>query len=475
MLARLPDASVHMCVTSPPYFGLRQYLPSGHADFDKQIGLEPTPDAFVAEMVAVFREVRRVLRDDGTLWLNLGDSYAGSWGSQGRQGNTGQMAGRSVADARERSKLQAARISAGAYPSKISGTGSIPEDSGLKPKDLIGIPWRVAFALQADGWFLRSEIIWAKPNPMPESISDRPTGSHEHVFLLAKSGNATFWTHRDGAGARRQPEPDYRWIHKETGEERAEDPGGWPLWRRVNLWRGRDYFYDAEAIAEPSSPGSHARMSQDVEKQIGSFRANGGAKSNGPMKAVTKKMAGAGAGIKYNESYDAAVAIRLPTRNARNVWTIATKSFNEAHFATFPPELAERCIKAGTSEKGCCAQCGAPWARSTERTAMVIARSDRTHDKGRTRTSGTMLQSATSMTTGWHPTCGCDAATVPCTVLDPFAGAFTSMLVADRLQRDGIGIELSESYCEMARRRLLNDAPLLTEIAKAPQRPRLFS
>jgi len=168
-LREMPSASVQCCVTSPPYFGLRDY---GH---DGQIGLEGTPAAYVAKLVEVFDEVRRVLKDDGTLWLNLGDSYAGSWGSQGRQGNSGQMAGRAVVDARQNSKIQAARLESGAYPAKVVNTGSIPAGSGLKPKDLIGIPWRVAFALQDAGWYLRQDCIWHKPNPMPESVKDRCT------------------------------------------------------------------------------------------------------------------------------------------------------------------------------------------------------------------------------------------------------------------------------------------------------------
>jgi DNA modification methylase len=160
-----------MCVTSPPYFGLRDY---GHPG---QLGLEPTPTAFVEQLVAVFAAVRDVLADDGTVWLNLGDSYAGSWGAQGRQGATGQMANRSVISARQ----------IAAHPKKQKNTGSVAHLEGLKAKDLIGIPWRVAFALQADGWYLRSDIIWNKPNPMPESIEDRPTKCHEYLFLLSKS------------------------------------------------------------------------------------------------------------------------------------------------------------------------------------------------------------------------------------------------------------------------------------------------
>lgn len=166
LLRAMPDRSVQCCVTSPPYWGLRDY---GH---DGQLGLEATPDEFVKNLVAVFREVRRVLRDDGTLWLNLGDSYAGSWGAQGR---TSTLEG----------GLSMGQIQA--HPKRKSRTGSIPDGVDFKPKDLVGVPWLTAFALRADGWFLRSEIIWAKPNPMPESVTDRPTKAHEQVFLLSKS------------------------------------------------------------------------------------------------------------------------------------------------------------------------------------------------------------------------------------------------------------------------------------------------
>lgn len=171
VLAALPDGVVQTCVTSPPYFGLRDY------GVDGQIGLEATPAEYVERLAAVFREVRRVLRDDGTFWLNLGDAYAGSWGAQSRpQGVTGDMATRSVCSARQ---IDVA-------PRKGSRTGTVGKDWGCKPKDLFGMPWHVALALRADGWYLRSDIIWAKPNPMPESITDRPTKAHEYLFLLAK-------------------------------------------------------------------------------------------------------------------------------------------------------------------------------------------------------------------------------------------------------------------------------------------------
>jgi len=251
MLQGLPDRSVQCCVTSPPYWGLRDY---GH---EGQIGLEPTPEAYVAKMVEVFREVRRVLREDGTLWLNLGDSYARQAGDDSKKDPTSQATG------------FANVIAAG-----CAKKGNNIPPPGLKHKDLIGIPWRVAFALQADGWWLRQDIIWAKPNPMPESVTDRCTKAHEYVFLLTKS-------------------------------ER--------------------YFYDADAVSEAVAASSVERLSQTtLAIQGGSDRVPG--KTNGPMKAVGG----------------------TSTRNRRSVWTITTKPYSEAHFATFPPELPRLCILAGS-------------------------------------------------------------------------------------------------------------------------------
>lgn len=238
------------CVTSPPYWGLRDY---GHAD---QIGLEATPEMYVERMVAVFREVRRTLTDDGTCWINIGDSYAsGGTGGASPSSTLSGGGGRY----RTGSKLEAAH-NAGAV------SRAVP--NGLKPKDLAGIPWRLAFALQADGWYLRSDIIWAKPNPMPESVTDRPTKAHEYVFLLSKSAR---------------------------------------------------YFYDADAIADPTIKGA-----------AGSTFTGGKTGTNG-MGRVSEAL---------REERD--------TRNARSVWTIASQPFDGAHFATMPPTLAERCILAGS-------------------------------------------------------------------------------------------------------------------------------
>lgn len=299
VLRSLPGQSLHCVVTSPPYFGLRDY------GVDGQMGLEPTPSEFVAGMVNVFREVRRVLRDDGTLWLNVGDTY------QNAKGQSGGFDPKQPA----RRHLRSAR----------------PQDStlaGFKPKDLIGVPWRLAFALQEDGWHLRQDIIWSKPNPMPESVSDRCTKSHEYLFLLTKS---------------------------------------------------RRYYFDAEAIAEPVAETSIARLAQNVGSQTGSARVPG--KTNGTMKAVGDS----------------------EKRNKRSVWEVTTQPFKEAHFAVFPPALVEPCILAGCPVGG--------------------------------------------------------------TVLDPFGGAGTTGLVADRLHRNAILIELNPAYADIARRRIQTDAGLFAEVA----------
>ena len=263
-LQAMPAGIAQTCVTSPPYWGLRDYGADG------QIGLEDSPDAYVARIVDVFREVRRVLRDDGTVWLNLGDSYTGAgYGNHAINGETWK----DNATLDKRSNRQ--------QPLKKSC-----EVIGLKPKDLVGIPWRVAFALQVDGWYLRSDIIWHKPNPMPESVTDRPTKSHEYIFLLTK-------------------------------EQR--------------------YYYDADAISDPATTGPGALWSE--RKAAGATAGNvivGDPKRNGTQRVVHGK------GVSSNLTRQDGM------RNARSVWTIATKPYAEAHFATFPVELPERCIKAGS-------------------------------------------------------------------------------------------------------------------------------
>ena len=291
-LKELPSESVDCCITSPPYFGLRDYGVEG------QIGLEESPEAYVSKLVEVFREVRRVLKKEGTLWLNLGDSFASGKGTCFNPGGGSSSLGKS-------------RKEAGAHPLDRGNISDL-RASGLKPKDLIGIPWMVAFALRADGWWLRSDIIWAKPNCMPESCKDRPTKSHEYIFLLSKS---------------------------------------------------KRYFYDNEAIKEAATNG---------ERFHGSYLGGGN---------PTQSRNG-----RDDENN------RLATRNKRTVWTVATKPFAEAHFATFPEKLIEPCIKAGCPEGGIC--------------------------------------------------------------LDPFFGAGTTGLVAKKLGRHYIGIELNPEYIGMAQKRI---------------------
>ena len=292
VLDTLPSASVHTCITSPPYFGLRDY------GVDGQIGLEDTPDAFVGRLVEVFREVRRALRDDGTLWLNLGDSYARSPAKgQHKPGDSGK---------------QAYLYDTG------GGRASVTSATGLADKQLIGIPWRVAFALQADGWYLRQDIIWHKPNPMPESVKDRCTKAHEYIFMLSK---------------------------------------------------GPRYYFGSEAMQEPATN----RAPGNKRPTKGGRNYEAGAKEHRTA-----------AGLHNIEARE--------TRNRRSVWTVTTKPFKGAHFATFPPDLIEPCVLAGAPVGG--------------------------------------------------------------TVLDPFSGSGTTGLVARNNGRKCIGIELNPAYVEIAKARL---------------------
>jgi len=471
-LQTLPDNSVHCAVTSPPYWGLRDYgLPPviwggdpacphewGDWKFNGNhqkhfagafcrlcgawrgsFGLEPTPELYLEHAVLIFREVRRVLRPDGTLWLNMGDSYCGSGGAGGDYNDGGLKAGqpkfpgRTSKGIRGGSPKHAAGIWDGSYCEDHLNRYPLPN---LKVKDLVGMPWRLALALQADGaadpkamqiidriraallqdyeyweevpamvrreverldqeyaaakegsWWLRRDIIWAKPNPMPESCQDRPTTAHEYIFLLTKRAH---------------------------------------------------YFYDAEAVKEISSPNSH-----------GSPKINPG-----------WKQAALGKWTKEDS---------LNGRNLRSVWTIATAPFPEAHFATFPPALPEKCIRAGTSEKGVCPQCGAPWVRVVEK---EIRRHEKWYGEYATATQhsrGTAGNAyneiVSSQTTGWHPVCQCDAGEpVPATVLDPFAGAGTTALVAAKLQRHAVAIELNPAYVAMGVQRLQRGLGMLAEV-----------
>jgi DNA modification methylase len=360
-LAQVPDGSVQCCVTSPPYWGLRSYLPKGHDDKHLEIGSESTPDEYVQTLVEVFRGVRRCLHESGTLWLNLGDSYASAWPTGNHRDN-----GRNIIGNTARAGNRAVR------PARMGGH--------LKEKDLCMIPWRVALALQADGWWLRSVIVWHKKSCMPESVTDRPTNSWEPIFLLAKS---------------------------------------------------QSYFYDAEAVKEASV---------DPEGSAERYKAAfGGAKSqelkdSGQVQTRT---------IGMRDTFNG-------TRNQRNVWSLGPEPYSEAHFATFPTEIPRRAILAGTSARGCCPKCYAPWKRVVERNPMEIRRSKRGEaifgNRHSTAASGTMVKPAESYTTGWQPTCKCNQEPIPCTVLDPFAGSGTTGKVAIELGRRAILCELNEQY-----------------------------
>lgn len=310
VLKTLPADSVDCVVTSPPYWGLRDYGIAG------QMGMESTWEGHVEAIVAVLGEVRRVLKPTGTLWLNYGDSYASSISGQ-KTGPDGRVRPGSATN--PHTKYDDRTFTQKPF-STIQGV--------LKPKDLCGIPWRVAFALQADGWYLRQDIIWSKPNPMPESITDRCTKAHEYIFLLAKS---------------------------------------------------RRYYFDAEAIREENTWPDHNRFGN----------------KNAEARRVTK--------LTGNMAPDAPEETDRTGRNKRSVWEVATQPFSEAHFATFPPALIEPCILAGCPVGG--------------------------------------------------------------VVLDPFGGAGTTGLVADRLGRNAILIELNPSYAAIGKRRIVDDAPLFAEVA----------
>ena len=460
-LHELPEESVHCVVTSPPYLGLRDYgtdpqvwggdaecrhkwrtaryyvegggsarssaeafSKPGRANADRirkarwredetctecgawrgHLGLEPTPGLYVEHLVEVFREVRRVLRKDGTTWLVIGDCYNSGGGTHG---------GGKCAYGREANTNRGYQ--------------------GLKPKDLVMLPARVALALQADGWWVRSDIIWAKSvsfcetysgSCMPESARDRPTMSYEHVFLLSKS---------------------------------------------------RKYFFDMEAVKEPCTESSRKRIGQRTfASQRGGKKDYG--KGTNPNRSVRKAL----------ENFARSGGKK---RHLRAVWTISTHAFAGAHFAVYPERLVEPCVKAGTSQKGCCPKCAAPWVRVTKKAKGKGKRGQDAQGKARkggrrkldaqpknaaarrlcanvrdARASGGGHDNPFSQpeTAGWRPSCACDAGDpVPCVVLDPFLGSGTTALVALELGRAAVGVELNPKYAEMARRRLEDAIPLL--------------
>jgi DNA modification methylase len=396
ILKTLPEQSVHCCVTSPPYFGLRDY------GCDGQIGLEATPVEFVAEMVAVFREVKRVLRDDGVCWLNLGDSYNAYNGGAGPSSSLSRGA-----QTTERPQLE---------------TGFGLRVKALKPKDLIGIPWRVAFALQEDGWYLRQDIIWHKPNPMPESVTDRCTKSHEYMFLLTKSERYFF---------------DNQAIQESSitndGRRPYGSQGAWDL-------DGRDESKQPKGKPRTAGNKSHKYVDEYESSESEEHRTKAGL-----MKVAD---------------------VPWEKRNKRSVWTVTTKPYGGAHFAVFPPDLIEPCILAGTSESGCCSKCGTPWRRQIEKDRKAtrpgndtkIGRASDDPESPYERHSGTIVGNrdpqrhcTTTKTIGWEAGCSCEAGTqVPCVVLDPFTGSGTTAAVAKKNGCHFVGCELNPEYLKLA-------------------------
>lgn len=441
----LPAQSVNCIVTSPPYFGLRDYQTAeweggrvkcdhikrtavsakstlkndGRVNFgsnnyeenttipyrdtcskcgakriDKQIGLEATPEAYVNTMVGIFRELKRVLRDDGTVWLNLGDSYAGNNSSNG-EGETRNL------------------------KTEIFHGGSahleqrrITSNCNLKPKNLIGIPWRVAFALQADGWILRSDIIWHKKNPMPESVTDRPTKSHEYIFLLSKQAK---------------------------------------------------YYYDNEAVREANSDSSGGWQSRAKNGLLTSHSQGFGGNGETSQFARITQEKGEGRG---------GVAIPNPSgRNRRTVWTVSTKPYKAAHFAVFPPDLIRPCILAGCPQQ-VCSECGEPWRRITEKGLTAHdGKTDSQYSNGTTANRLALLRQAareqggeyvnTAKTIGIEPVCQCNASSRPGVVLDPFMGSGTVAQVAIETGRNWLGVELNPEYIELTKERIYQTQPPL--------------
>ena len=352
-LQKMDDQSVNTCITSPPYWGLRDY--NGE---EEQLGLEETPKQFTDNLVKVFREVKRVLKDDGTVWLNLGDSYS----SGGRTTTTNQTL----------------------RGDKDYGVIRPKPSKGIKPKDLIGIPWRVALALQADGWYLRQDIIWHKPNPMPESVRDRCTKAHEYIFLLSKNVK---------------------------------------------------YYFDNEAIKEDA-------------KYAGDNRgARGDSRRGTKMNSVS--------------------GITPSKRNKRSVWTVTTKPFKGAHFATFPMDLIEPCVLAGCPEK-ICIDCGKPYKRVIQQPKPLEVKRGRRAGTDDRLIGGVLdkyKRENPPIDLGLQKQCDCNTKeTKAGTVLDPFGGSGTTAIVANKHNRNAVMCELNKEYIDIAKERINNDLGMMANV-----------
>jgi DNA modification methylase len=397
VLPRLPAASVHTCITSPPYWKLRAYLPQGHADKGKEIGGEATPEEYVANLVAIFAEVRRVLRPDGTLWLNLGDTY------NAYNGNRGGTSSRFP---------QGDKV-----PAPAEGLAC----KSLKNKDLVGIPWMTAFALRAAGWWLRADVPWIKRNPMQESVTDRPAKALEYVFQFAKSPR---------------------------------------------------YFYDRYAALKPLAEASKARGKYPHKSFAKGQFAGSPVDERHPegkqLAAVDDTQNAEGRSLRTGDLWLESLAAPhglVGMEDELLGLDVTVVSLRAKHFAAYPPKLVEPLLKVSTSEKGCCPHCGAPWERQVvkERIATRPGLDTKTEDTTAAQHGNRDPERHVTVvkTVGWKPGCQCpEHEPVPCTVLDPFCGSGTTGLVALRLGRRFVGIELSEDYCELARTRLEKEATL---------------
>lgn len=408
----LADASVHAIVTSPPYWALRTYagdhqLQTWPDGWLGQLGSEPSPEMYLEHMRCVFRELWRVLRPDGSLWLNMGDSYQNDtkWGGSSGRKNTGAVAGGYQGQrVRRKTDLDRKRPNAAAYG----------QFKRRQNKKLVGMPWRLALALQDDGWLLRSEVIWHKASPMPESCVDRPTLAHEHIFLLT---------------------------------------------------RQKKYYYDWFGSREPASGNAHARSAAAtaIGRRGVHPKAAGGPNSGMRLAKTPAAQTLGRIQAKQNRSFSAAVVQLTRMRRQRTVWHFGSDRSILPHYAAFPRELARRCIQSATSDRGVCRSCGRQWERIIEKTKVGDwCRDKQQKSAGVNRCKFTANPGESGMRNehfidpqciGWRPTCSCNAGDpVPALVLDPFGGTGTTAVAAYAMGRRAILVDVG--YQQMQRQRL---------------------
>ena len=449
-LQKLDDKSINTCITSPPYWGLRNYN-----DEKKQLGMEDTPEEFVDNLVKVFREVKRVLRDDGTVWLNLGDSYA-------------------MSSIRGGNKKFSGNVGAHNHYEKSIKKGKRKIPNGLKPKDLVGIPWRVALALQQDGWYLRQDIIWHKPNPMPESVKDRCTKAHEYIFLLSKNvkyyfdneaikedcitkSKQTSKKNTHGKYETKENEAKNRQgIHSNRGDKLIEVRTKLPMQKDlVDFLRSKTtakilanstdipltkidhwFRYDETGFAYPTIEDWN-KVKEFIDDWSNEF--------NLMDEALTYYE------LKTDE------VIHTNKKNKRSVWTVSTKSFKGAHFATFPMDLIEPCVLAGCPEK-ICISCGKSYERVMQRPKQLEVERNKRSGQNDRKVGGVLdkyNRENPPIDLGLQKQCNCETnETKAGTVLDPFGGSGTTGIVAANHNRHAVLCELNQEYIDLAKDRI---------------------